>query len=337
VAKPLLRVRGLVKEFSGPPTVRAVDGVDVEVGHGSTLALVGESGSGKTTLARCVTLALRPTAGTVELEGVDPWRLPGGEVRLLRRRLGFVHQSPAAALDPTMRVHDIVAEPLRTHERRARAAISTRVQELLGLVALTPDVVDKRPHELSGGQAQRVAIARAIALDPALVVLDEPTSALDVSVQAQVLNLLADLRERLELAYLLVSHDLSVVEHFGEQVAVMYLGRIVELAPAAALFSAACHPYTVALRSATPTLAPDGRRARIVLHGDLPRPDERPAGCPFRPRCWLYEALGRPAACRDEEPTLRSVGDRQDAACHFAEEVRTREDAARRASHPAGL
>ena len=321
----LVRVRGLVREFpsgvAGAP-VRAVDGVELDVARGSSAAIVGESGCGKTTLARCLTLALRPTAGMVEIDGGDPWTLGRAELRRLRARIALVQQNPTASLDPSMEVEDVVAEPLRTHGW-SREATRARVPELLDLVALPRAIAARRPYELSGGQAQRVAIARAIALEPLLVVLDEPTSALDVSVQAQVLNLLLELRDRLGLTYVFVSHDLAVVEHVADRVAVMYLGRIVELGDARPVFERPRHPYTVALRSATPVLG-GARQERIVLRGDLPSPVGAASGCRFRPRCWLWEELDRPAVCLGEMAPLTRVGERHLAACHFADELASR-------------
>lgn len=320
---PVLRVTGLVREFrsGGRPPVRALAGVDFEVGRGATLAVVGETGCGKTTLARCVIGAIAPTAGRVEVSGVDLVGLHGAQLHAMRGRFGFVQQNPTAALDPMQRVHDVVAEPLRTHSALRGAALDGRVRELVDVVSLRPEVLAQRPSELSGGQAQRVAIARAVALGPELIVLDEPTSALDVSVQAQILNLLLDLQRRLGLTYVLISHDLDVVEHLGDEIAVMYLGRIVERADAATMGTAPLHPYTVALFSATPSVQAVPHRARIVLRGDVPDPANVPAGCSFRPRCWLWERLGRPSVCADREPVLAVAATAHAVACHFADRV----------------
>ncbi len=320
MTEPILRITGLVKEYrSGRGTpVRAVAGVDLDVARGSTLAVVGESGCGKTTLARCIIGAVSPTRGRIDVSGQELSSLRGPDLRRLRARLGFVQQNPAGALDPTMRVGEVIAEPLRTHRSLRGSGLETRIRELIDLVSLRPEVLDQRPNELSGGQAQRVAIARAVALGPELLVLDEPTSALDLSVQAQILNLLLDLQQRLSLTYVLISHDLDVVEHLGDDVAVMYLGRIVERAGAGAMRASARHPYTVALFSATPSIRAAKRGERIVLRGDVPDPAHIAAGCPFRSRCWLWEQLGRPDVCREREPDLLETAGGHLAACHFA-------------------
>jgi len=320
---PVLRVTGLTREFrsGGRIPVRAVAGVDLQVARGATLAVVGESGCGKTTLARCMMGAIAPTAGRIELDGREITALRGSGRRRIQARLGFVQQNPTAALDPMMRVREIVAEPLRTHSRLRGAPLETRIRELIDLVSLRPDVLDQRPTELSGGQAQRVAIARAIALGPELLVLDEPTSALDVSVQAQILNLLLDLQARFGFTYILISHDLDVVEHVADEVAVMYLGRIVERIDAADMRRAARHPYTIALFSATASVRAAGGRERIVLRGDVPNPVAIPTGCPFRSRCWLWERLERPGACVERVPDLVSNGRGHTVACHFAEQA----------------
>jgi oligopeptide/dipeptide ABC transporter ATP-binding protein len=325
VAEPVLRVTGLTKEYlAGRRTpVRALGGVDLEVSRGSTLAVVGESGCGKTTLARCVIGAVAPTAGRIELSGQEITSLRGSALRRVRARLGFVQQNPTASLDPMMRVREVVAEPLRTHTSLRGGALEARIRELVDLVSLRPQVLDQRPSELSGGQAQRVAVARAIALGPELLVLDEPTSALDLSVQAQILNLLLELQGRLSLTYVLISHDLDVVEHLADEVAVMYLGRIVERAHAAVMRPSARHPYTVALFSATPSIRGAERRERIVLRGDVPNPASIPTGCPFRSRCWLWERLGRPEVCAEREPDLSDDGQGHAVACHFADQVGT--------------
>jgi oligopeptide/dipeptide ABC transporter ATP-binding protein len=320
MTEPILRITGLVKEYrSGRGTrVRAVAGVDLDVARGSTLAVVGESGCGKTTLARCIVGAVSPTTGRIDVLGQELSSLRGPDLRRLRARLGFVQQNPAGALDPTMQVRDVIAEPLRTHRSLRGSGLEKRIRELIDLVSLTPGVLDQRPNELSGGQAQRVAIARAIALGPELLVLDEPTSALDLSVQAQILNLLLDLQHRLSLTYVLISHDLDVVEHLADDVAVMYLGRIVERANPGAIRASARHPYTVALFSATPSIRTAKRVERIVLRGDVPDPAQIGTGCPFRSRCWLWEWLGRPDVCREREPDLLETADGHLAACHFA-------------------
>ena len=302
-------------------TVRAVDGVSFDIREGETLGLVGESGCGKTTtIVQILTLA-RPSAGTVVVLGRDSAGLDAGARRALRRNLSVVFQDPLASLDPRLPVGDILAEGLRAHgvPRQRR---NQRVGELLGLVGLGPEHASRYPQDFSGGQRQRIAIARALALEPRLVVLDEPVSALDVSIRAGVINLLEELRARLGLAYLFVAHDLSVVRHIADRVAVMYLGRIIESGAVGAVFDTPAHPYTEALLSAIPIPDPGRERARrrIILEGDLPSPFDIPSGCRFRARCPRYAALpdGLGARCRDEEPVRlpQGVGD-HDAACHY--------------------
>ncbi|MEW6223045.1 MAG: ABC transporter ATP-binding protein [Chloroflexota bacterium] len=316
---PLVSVRGLEMAFHvDGRVVRAVAGVDLDILPGEVHALVGESGSGKTTLARCILRLIVPTAGTVEVEGRDIARLRGGELRELRRSMQLVFQDPEGSLDPRMSVRDLVAEPIRTHLRPARGGIGPAVVELLDGVGLARRHLDRRPHELSGGQCQRVAIARALALKPRLIVLDEPTSALDVSVQAQILNLLLELRARHGLTYLLISHDLGVVRHLSDRVSVMYLGRIVERAAADEVFEDARHPYTRALLASVPDAAAAGPRPTLI-RGDPPSPADPPTGCAFHPRCWLRDRLPDAAICATTAPPPVDGGNR--AACHFADRV----------------
>ena len=317
---PLVRVRGLEKVFQadGRP-VRAVAGVDLDILAGEVHALVGESGSGKTTLARCILRLIEPTAGSVEVNGRDVAGLSRGDLRAMRREMQLVFQDPQGSLDPRMSVLELVAEPIRTHLRPARGTIEPAVVGLLDSVGLAKRHLDRRPHELSGGQCQRVAIARALALKPRLIVLDEPTSALDVSVQAQILNLLLELRAAHGLTYLLISHDLGVVRHLSDRVSVMYLGRIVEHAPADAVFEAAGHPYSRALLASVPDVAVAGSRPALI-RGDPPSPADPPSGCAFHPRCWLRERLGAEAAvCATTAPPPVSEVTR--SACHFPDRI----------------
>ncbi len=318
----LLEAEGLVKHFRAgrgrfereAGTVHAIDGVGLVVDRGETLGLVGESGCGKSTLVRVVLRLLDPTSGTIRFDGEEIQSLSSRQLRGFRRRAQIVFQDPYSALNPRMRVGTILAEPLHIHGRAGDAG--TRVPELLELVGLGPELEGRYPHELSGGQRQRVGIARALALEPDLVVLDEPVTALDASVQAQILNLLADLRARLGLAYLLIAHDLAVVRHVADRIAVMYLGKIVETGPALDIYERSTHPYTLALLSAVPD--PDPARARtrrrIVLEGEVPSAIEPPSGCRFRTRCWKAEAR-----CAEEEPALVDRGDGHPVACHFPE------------------
>lgn len=312
----VLRADNVVKTFAlrgkQKGTVTAVDGVSIEVRSGETLGIVGESGCGKSTFGQCLTRLIDLTSGTVEFEGEDISSLSRRRLRPVRRRLQMVFQDPYSSLNPRMRVADIVAEPLRIHRAADRRAIPDRVADLLERVGFDPSMAGRYPHEFSGGQRQRIGIARALALNPRVLVADEPVSALDVSVQAQVLNLLADLQDEFGLTYVFIAHDLGVVEHVSDRVAVMYLGDLVELADAEELYASPAHHYTEALLSAIPQIDGDGapRRERIVLSGDVPSPANRPSGCPFHPRC--------PAAteiCRKERPTLRTLGSRQ-VACH---------------------
>lgn len=328
-APPLVEVDRLHKHYAaghgfrsaGQHATRAVDGVSFDIRGGETLGLVGESGCGKTTLGKLVLRLVPATAGDVRFRGKSVFGLGAGELRAMRRRMQIIYQDPYSSLDPRMRIGDIVGEGPLIHGMRSRAERDARVRELLELVGLGAAHLDQYPHEFSGGQRQRIGIARALALDPEFIVCDEPVSALDVSIQSQVLNLLTDLQSRLHLTYLFISHNLAAVRHISDRVAVMYLGRLVELADADALFGAARHPYTVALLSAVPQPDPHRRRRRIVLRGDVPSPTAVPTGCRFHTRCWLREQLGDPEECVTTDPPLRDVGGGHLAACLFADRI----------------
>jgi len=322
----LLRVRDLVKHFPikkgtlvqrQVAAVHAVDGVSFDVRAGETLGLVGESGCGKSTLGRCVLRLHTLTSGTVEFEGTDISRLERSQLRPVRRQMQMVFQDPYASLNPRKRIGQVIGDPLRIHKMGDKAAIKRRVQELLEVVGLNPEHVNRFPHEFSGGQRQRIGVARALALNPRLIVADEPVSALDVSIQAQVVNLLDDLQDEFHLTYVFIAHDLSVVRHVSDRIAVMYLGKIVEIAPAEELYRRPVHPYTEALLSAIPIPDPElaERRERIVLQGDVPSPVDPPSGCRFHPRCRYATEI-----CSREEPPLVPHGSdgRLDhvAACH---------------------
>jgi peptide/nickel transport system ATP-binding protein len=315
---PLLEVRDLRKHFPvrggllrrAEGAVHAVDGVSFDLAAGETLGIVGESGCGKTTLGRLVLRLIEPTAGTIRFAGDDLLALDGEALRRKRREIQLIFQDPFGALNPRMRVGAIVGEGLEVHGLARGAALRARVLRLLERVGLRPDAYDRYPHEFSGGQRQRIGIARALAVEPRLIVADEPVSALDVSIQAQIINLLQDLQEEHGLAYLFIAHDLRVVEHISHRVAIMYLGRIVELADSRTLYANPRHPYTRALLSAVPELDPGARRERIALRGEVPSPIDPPSGCRFHPRCAFAEAR-----CRSEEPMLRGRDDHQ-VACH---------------------
>jgi oligopeptide transport system ATP-binding protein len=318
---PLLEVRDLCKHFPvrkglfGRVTgqVKAVDGVSFDVREAETLGLVGESGCGKTTAGRSLLRLIEPTSGQVRFGGVDVLAAPPHALRRLRRDMQIIFQDPYASLNPRMSVADIVGEGLRVHGLvRGRAELRERVHELLAKVRLDPSWSNRYPHEFSGGQRQRIGIARALSLQPRFVVCDEAVSALDVSIQAQVLNLLMDLRDELGLAYLFVAHDLSVVRHISHRVAVMYLGRIVETAPTAALFGAPKHPYTAALLSAVPLAEPGRRKGRVLLGGDVPSPLDPPPGCAFHTRCPVAMDV-----CRREAPPVRAAGPGHAYVCHL--------------------
>jgi oligopeptide/dipeptide ABC transporter ATP-binding protein len=316
----LLHVRGLKKHFAVRSgffarqrnAVRAVDGVTFWLGAGETLGLVGESGSGKTTAGRTVLRLIEPTAGTAEFDGQDIFTMDVGALRRLRRRAQIVFQDPFASLNPRMTVGDMIREVLSVHKLARGRAAEARVRELLQTVGLSPSHSERYPHEFSGGQRQRIGIARALSVEPDFIVCDEPVSALDVSVQAQVLNLLAELQQRLGIAYLFIAHDLSVVEHVSDRIAVMYLGRLVELGAAQDVITDARHPYTRALLSAVPVPQPGHARERIVLAGDVPSPSDPPTGCPFHPRC--HHPL-KDTDCAVIEPPLAEKAPMHFAAC----------------------
>ena len=303
--------------------VRAVDDVTFEIRKGETLGLVGESGCGKSTTGRALIRLRNPTAGSVKFDGVELADISRGNLRRMRRRMQIIFQDPYSSLNPRMTVGSIINEPLETHNLGSGKARQDRVRELLRLVGLNPNYTNRSPHEFSGGQRQRIGVARALAVEPEFIVCDEPISALDVSIQAQVLNLLVELREQFGLTYLFIAHDLSVVRHISDRVGVMYLGKIVELGPPGKIYAAPGHPYTRALLSAVPIPDPkaERRRKRVILTGDVPSPANPPAGCRFHTRCWLYERLGRPENCRTDDPELRTIAPDHRAACHYAEEA----------------
>ncbi|MFN2454070.1 MAG: ABC transporter ATP-binding protein [Pyrinomonadaceae bacterium] len=309
----LVRVRDLFKHFSiegSDDVVRAVDGVTFEIFQGETLGLVGESGCGKSTVGRLILRLLEPTRGEIEFEGRNVLELKSKELRALRREMQVIFQDPYASLNPRLTVRDIVGEPLVIHKLGSKEERRARVAELLTKVGLDPDYANRYPHEFSGGQRQRIGIARALALNPKLIIADEPVSALDVSVQAQIVNLLQDLQQEFGLTYLFISHGLAVVEHISTRVAVMYLGRIVEVASAAELYANPQHPYTRALLSAIPVPDPTRKRERIILHGDVPTPINPPSGCRFRTRC--PQAIPE---CAQIDPDLREIAPAHTAAC----------------------
>jgi len=284
----LLRVEGLVKHFparSGKGTVHAVDGVSLVLRGGETLAIVGESGCGKSTLGRTILRLIEPSSGRIDFNGTDLRALNQRALRTMRREMQMIFQDPFASLDPRLKVGTIVAEPLVIHAIGDRKSRRKTVLDLLETVGLEADAAARYPHEFSGGQRQRIGIARALTLKPKLIIADEPVSALDVSIQSQILNLLVEMKQRFGLSYIFISHDLAVVEHMSDTVAVMYLGRIVEMAAAKGLFARPSHPYTEALISAVPHPDPERQRQRIVLKGEMPNPENPPPGCPFHPRC----------------------------------------------------
>lgn len=317
----LLETRGVKKYFpvrSGilqrtVGWVQAVDGVDLDIKSGETVGLVGESGSGKSTLGRTILRLVEPTAGQIQFEGMDISRLSGQKLKAMRRDMQVIFQDPVGSLNPRMRVRDIVGEGLAIHGLGNRASRQRHVHEILERVGLRPDAASRFPHEFSGGQRQRIGIARALALRPKFIVADEPVSALDVSIQSQVLNLLVQLKRDFNLTYLFVAHNLAVVGYISDRIAVMYLGKIVELAPARRLYEKPLHPYTMALLSAIPVPIPGGKKQRVVLTGDMPSPINPPSGCRFRTRCPIAQPI-----CAEVEPPLEVKETEHFAACHFA-------------------
>ena len=342
VGAEILRVEGLVKHFSiraglfkrEVGRIHAVDGVDLSLKSGETLGLVGESGCGKTTLSRSVLKLVEPTAGRIVFNDRDITAFSRRAMREVRREMQIVFQDPYASLNPRMTVREIVAEPLRIHGAYKNGG-RKRVDELLRTVGLSPEHANRFPHEFSGGQRQRIGIARALALNPQVVILDEPVSALDVSIRAQVINLLEALQRDFRLTYLLVAHDLSVIRHASDRVAVMYLGKIMEVGDRKEIYERPTHPYTQALLSASPIENPGqrGKRTRIVLKGDVPSPANPPSGCVFHTRCWKAQEI-----CREEVPALIDRGHGHPSACHFAEVIAALEvtDAADRRVVPPG-
>ncbi len=323
--EPLLRVNNVVKHFSAGvgASVKAVDGVSFDVMPGETVGLVGESGCGKSTLGRLITQLIPVTSGEVILDGVDITKLRGEKLRQQRKQLQMIFQDPYASLDPRMTVGDIIAEPLVNFKLISGRAKDARVQELLRTVGLNPYFNNRYPHEFSGGQRQRIGIARALALNPKLIICDEPVSALDVSIQAQIINLLEDLQREFHLTYLFIAHDLSVVRHISNRVMVMYLGKIVEVAPSEDLYTSQEHPYTRALLSSIPVPDPriESRRRLVELSGEIPSPLNPPSGCRFHTRCPIAQV---PGICADVEPPLELKAAGHLAACHFSEQVRTK-------------
>jgi oligopeptide/dipeptide ABC transporter ATP-binding protein len=324
---PLVEIRDLHKSFPirggvlqrTIAQVRAVDGVNLRINRGETLGLVGESGCGKTTIGRLLLRLIDPTAGQIIYDGHDITRLNRRALRPYRRRMQIIFQDPYASLDPRTPIGDSIGEGLRIHHLGNSRERRDRVAKIMDLVGLQPDHARRFPHEFSGGQRQRIGIARALVVEPELVVCDEPVSALDVSIQAQVLNLLRQLQRELGLTFLFIAHNMGVVEHISDRVAVMYLGRVAELTDRDKMYRDPRHPYTQALMSAIPLPDPTLRRKRIILSGDVPSPVNPPSGCNFHPRCWLRARLDNPAVCSDDIPGLRDIQPDHLVACHFAE------------------
>jgi oligopeptide transport system ATP-binding protein len=325
--EPIIQVNGLVKHFpisrgivfkKQIGAVKAVDGVSFELRKGETLGIVGESGCGKSTLAKLLMRLEKPTAGTATFEGRDIFKLGGGELRRLRRRVQMVMQDPYTSLNPRMTVGDIIGEPFEIHPEAApRGDRRRRIRELLDYVGLNPEHINRYPHQFSGGQRQRIGIARALALRPEIIICDEPVSALDVSIQAQVVNLLENLQNELGLSYIFIAHDLSVVRHIADRVAVMYLGKIVEIGTEDQIYAHTTHPYTQALLSAVPVPDPQARAHRDVIRlaGDVPSPANPPSGCRFRTRCWKAQEI----CAKEDPPLVARPADPHPSACHFAE------------------